>query len=93
MIQGDLNFWLSLIFGLAFFYLLARLFFKPARFILKFFVKIFVGAVILLFINLILGIVTEFQIAVNVATTLIVGFLGLPGVFLLIATLLLVGSG
>ncbi len=92
MLQGDLNFWLSLLFGLAFFYLLTRLFFRPARFFVKLFVKIFVGAVLLLLINLVLGAVMEFQIAINAVTALVVGFLGLPGIVLLIVTILLIGA-
>ncbi|ACB83618.1 pro-sigmaK processing inhibitor BofA family protein [Natranaerobius thermophilus] len=92
MFEGELNFWLSLIFGLLFVYLLARLILQPAKIFFKVFLRIVLGAVVLFLVNTAFGIFFDFQIAINVITALTVGFLGLPGMILLVATMLLVGG-
>jgi inhibitor of the pro-sigma K processing machinery len=69
--------------GLVLLYILGKIFVKPARFILKFILNGVAGGVLLWLINLI-GNQYGFGIVINPITALIAGFLGIPGVILLL---------
>lgn len=69
--------------GIILLYILGRLLLVPMKYILKFIFNAFIGGAALLVINMI-GSMFKFQIALNVVSALVVGFLGVPGVVLLV---------
>ncbi len=71
-------------FGLVLLYLLARLLFVPMKWALPIIVNSFVGIAFILIFNLVGGLF-DLRLALNPITVLIAGFLGLPGVGLLLA--------
>lgn len=79
----------ALLFTLFLIYIIARIMLKPIKLVLKILLNSFVGLIYLWVINLIGGFLS-FHIGINLVTILIAGFLGLPGVLLLIAVQLFV---
>ena len=71
-------------FGLALLYVVARLLFVPMRLVLPVIVNSVVGIGLILLFNQIGG-YFDLRIALNPVTVLIAGFLGVPGVGLLLA--------
>ncbi|MBS4023255.1 MAG: pro-sigmaK processing inhibitor BofA family protein [Dethiobacter sp.] len=79
----DLNVVLAVIFGLIVLYLVARMLVAPARLVLRLLVSAGIGTLVLVVFNLIGGIFGA-SIGINLATTVIVGFMGLPGLIMLV---------
>ncbi len=79
----DWNVIIAFIFGIFLLYLIGRLFVVPIQLILKLIYNAIIGGIMLLIVNFIGG-YFDFAIAINPITALIAGFLGLPGVVLLI---------
>lgn len=69
--------------GILVLFLLGRASLLPMKIIVKLLYNTIIGGIILLFINLIGG-VFNYHIALNLFSALIVGFLGVPGVILLV---------
>jgi inhibitor of the pro-sigma K processing machinery len=63
--------------------LLGRVFLVPMKVMLKFVYNALLGGIIIIIINFVGGLI-GFKIALNVFTALIIGLLGIPGIFLLI---------
>ena len=84
MFDIPLNYIVALLFGVLALYILVRLLYFPARFLLKIMGNIVIGGVLLALFNL-LGGVWGLFIGVNVFTAAAVGFLGLPGIIMLLA--------
>lgn len=70
-------------FGLVLLYVLARLLILPLRLALKFIYNAIIGGIALVILNFFGGYI-GLHIAINPITALIVGFLGIPGVIMLI---------
>ncbi|OWZ83630.1 pro-sigmaK processing inhibitor BofA family protein [Natranaerobius trueperi] len=87
--MGELNFWFSMIFGIVLLYLLTKIMIKPARICFILLGKAFIGALILLALNTMVNFFFDFQIAINFITALTVGFLGLPGIIMITAVMVL----
>lgn len=69
--------------GLLMIYLLARILFVPLKLIWKLVYNALIGGIVLWIINLAGGFF-DFSIPINPITALVAGFLGVPGVILLI---------
>jgi len=69
--------------GLIFLYILGSVFVVPVRFIGKLIINGLIGGILLWIINL-LGGSFGIEIAINPISAIIVGFLGIPGVLLLV---------
>ena len=80
----DLTVIIAYLFGLALLYLLARLLLIPIRLIVRLLINGLVGGVILGLVNLV-GMFLGFYLPINPITALVTGFLGIPGVVLLLA--------
>lgn len=74
----------SYVFGLALIILIGWLLIFPMKIITKLIINGLLGGLFLLAVNFIVGNFTDFSIGVNPINALIVGFLGLPGLALLI---------
>jgi inhibitor of the pro-sigma K processing machinery len=83
MFDLDLNLILAIIFGLMILYLLARVLAYPMRALAKAAGHFLVGALLLIFFNLVGGLV-GLGVGVNILTALVVGFLGVPGLLTLL---------
>lgn len=70
-------------FGIILIYLIGRMFFWPLKLVFKLIYNGLVGGVMLWAVNFV-GAYIGFTIGINPITALIAGFLGLPGVVLLI---------
>lgn len=79
----DWNVIIAFVFGILLLYLIGRLFLMPIRLILKLVYNAIIGGIMLWVVNFIGG-YFDFTIAINPITALVAGFLGLPGVILLI---------
>ncbi|HHT46139.1 MAG TPA: pro-sigmaK processing inhibitor BofA [Firmicutes bacterium] len=83
MINFDLNFMIALFFGILVLYILARLLYLPMRIIMRFLGNTVMGAIMLALFNL-AGAYWGLQIGINVITAVIIGFLGIPGIIMLL---------
>lgn len=83
MPEVDLNVVLAVIFGVFVVYFVGRMLVTPARLVLRLVTTATVGAVALLVFNLGAGIFS-FSIGVNMVTALVVGYMGLPGLAMLV---------
>jgi len=83
--MGQIDFDLVIAIGFALFilYLLARLLFYPFRALFKLLIQVGMGVVLLIIFNLAASF-WEFSLGVNPFNALIVGFLGVPGLVLLV---------
>ncbi|KYO66100.1 pro-sigmaK processing inhibitor BofA family protein [Thermovenabulum gondwanense] len=70
-------------FGLLMLYAIARILIAPVRLILKLIYNGIIGGILLVILNM-LGAFFGIHIAVNPLTALIAGFLGVPGIILLL---------
>ncbi|MCF6097588.1 pro-sigmaK processing inhibitor BofA family protein [Thermovorax subterraneus] len=84
MNQIDLWAILAYAFGLLMLYAIGRMLLGPIRLVLKLVYNAVVGGLVLVLLNFI-GSYVGLHIALNPINALIVGFLGIPGVLLLIA--------
>ena len=75
---------------ICFLFLFGRIFIVPIKKILKLALNSIMGGLVIFLINLV-GSSFGFHIGLNIFTSIIVGFLGLPGVIILIIIKLLVG--
>ena len=80
---GEFNVFLAYLFGIVLIYLVGRIFVMPIKFILKLIYNGLIGGLMLWVLNLLGGHI-GFVIAINPMTALIAGFLGFPGVILLV---------
>ena len=82
-VMMDVNLIIAYAFGLILIYLIGRMFLMPVKLVFKLIYNGIIGGVVLWVINLI-GAHFGFTVPLNPITALVVGFLGLPGVALLI---------
>ncbi|NLN06158.1 MAG: pro-sigmaK processing inhibitor BofA [Firmicutes bacterium] len=90
MPEIGLNTVIAAIFGLLVLYYLFRLLAAPARLLLRVLLTGAVGAVVLFIFNLVAGFF-GFALGINAVTALIVGFMGLPGLIMLIVVQKMLG--
>lgn len=81
--SGDMTIIAAYIFGIILLYVLGRMFLMPLKLIFKLIYNALIGGAMLWAVNYIGG-HFAFSIAINPLTAVIAGFLGLPGVLLLI---------
>lgn len=79
---------MAALFLLVILYIVAQVFLKPIKLLWKLILNSAIGLVLLLVVNYI-GAFFSFKIAINIITVLIAGFLGIPGILLLICFQLL----
>ncbi|HHW57466.1 MAG TPA: pro-sigmaK processing inhibitor BofA [Clostridia bacterium] len=82
-ISIEYNIIIAYLIGLFLLYLLGWLLVVPRKILLRIIINGIIGGLILFFINLI-GKSLGLYIAINPVTALVVGFLGIPGIILLI---------
>ncbi|MDP4182438.1 MAG: pro-sigmaK processing inhibitor BofA family protein [Bacillota bacterium] len=70
--------------GIIFLFFIGRLFLVPLKIIMRLIYNCLLGALLLLAINFI-GRMMGFNIPLNIFSAVLVGFLGIPGVLLLVA--------
>lgn len=80
---GEFNVILAYVFGIILLYVVGRMFLMPIKLIFRLIYNGLIGGAMLWALNFV-GIHIGFNIAINPITALIAGFLGLPGVILLI---------
>ncbi len=80
---GDFNVILAYVFGIILLYVVGRMFLMPIKLIFRLIYNGLIGGAMLWALNFV-GLHIGFTIAINPITALIAGFLGLPGVILLI---------
>ncbi len=81
--EGDLTIVFAYVFGILLIYLVGRMLLMPLRLVFRLIYNGLIGGVLLWLLNL-AGSHIGFTIAINPVTALIAGFLGLPGVVLLV---------
>ncbi len=69
--------------GIVLLFLIGRAFLVPIKILLKLVYNAIIGGIVIVLINIIGGLF-DFNLALNFGTALVVGFLGVPGVILLI---------
>ena len=79
----DFNIIIAFAFGLLLLYIIGRVLLMPIRIVFRLIYNGLIGGVILWLLNWV-GAYLGFTIAINAVTALVVGFLGLPGVVLLV---------
>jgi inhibitor of the pro-sigma K processing machinery len=79
---------MAALFLLVILYLVAQVFMKPIKLLWKLLFNSAVGLILLLVVNYIAG-YFSFSLPINIITVLVAGFLGLPGIILLICFQLL----
>ncbi len=79
---GD-NLIIAYVIGLVLLFFLIRIFYAPLKIAFKLLGNAIAGGVFLLFINVV-GSIVNIQIGVNLATAIIAGILGIPGVTLML---------
>ncbi|WDV45968.1 pro-sigmaK processing inhibitor BofA family protein [Clostridiaceae bacterium M8S5] len=79
----ELNVILAYAFGLILLYLVGWILIIPLKYIIKLLINGLIGGVVLLALNFV-GKFIGFTIGINPITALVVGFLGIPGVILLL---------
>jgi inhibitor of the pro-sigma K processing machinery len=84
-----INVIMAALFLLVILYLVAQVFMKPIKLLWKVVFNSAVGLILLLIVNYIAG-YFGFSLPINIITVLIAGFLGLPGILLLVCFQLLV---
>lgn len=75
---------IAYVFGLVLLYIIGRVFFMPIKFVIRLLYNGVIGGITLWLLNLVGG-YFGLTIAINPVTALVVGFLGIPGIVLLIA--------
>lgn len=78
-----INIIIAALFLLVIIYIIAQIIMKPIKLLWKLIFNSAIGLVLLIVSNY-LGAYFDFSIPINIITILIAGFLGLPGIFLLI---------
>lgn len=80
---GEFNVIIAYVFGIILLYVVGRMFLMPIKLIFRLIYNGLIGGAMLWALNFV-GLHIGFTIAINPITALIAGFLGLPGVILLI---------
>ncbi len=80
---GEFNVIVAYVFGIILLYVVGRMFLMPIKLIFRLIYNGLIGGAMLWALNFV-GLHIGFTIAINPITALIAGFLGLPGVILLI---------
>lgn len=80
---GEFNVILAYVFGIILLYVVGRMFLMPIKLIFRLIYNGLIGGAMLWILNFV-GLHIGFTIAINPITALVAGFLGLPGVILLI---------
>lgn len=80
---AELNIILAYAFGLILLFLIGWLLIIPLKYILKLIINGLIGGIVLIILNFVGGFV-GIAIGINPITALIVGFLGVPGIILLL---------
>lgn len=80
---GEYNVIFAYVFGIVLLYVVGRMFLMPIKLIFRLIYNALIGGAMLWALNFV-GLHIGFMIAINPITALIAGFLGLPGVILLI---------
>jgi len=83
-----LNVIIAALFLLVILYIVAQVFIKPVKLLWKLLLNSAVGLILLLIVNY-LSSYFDFSLPINIISVLIAGFLGIPGVILLICLQLL----
>jgi len=83
-----LNVIIAALFLLVILYIVAQVFIKPVKLLWKLLLNSAVGLILLLIVNY-LASYFDFSLPINIISVLIAGFLGIPGVILLICLQLL----
>lgn len=86
----DFNSILAFAFAALLLYLIARILLVPFKLIIKLVINALVGGVLLVIFNFV-GAPLGLNVGINVITALVVGFLGIPGLILLILIQLILG--
>lgn len=81
--NGDMTVAIAYIFGIVLLYIVGRMFFMPLKLVFKLIYNGLIGGAMLWAVNFVGG-HFGFTVAINPMTALLAGFLGLPGVILLI---------
>lgn len=81
----ELNVILAYVLGLVLLYFLGWLFIISTKLLIKLIINSVIGGICLILFNLVAGTFFKFSIGINPISALIVGFLGVPGLLLLIA--------
>ena len=89
-VMFDVNVIIAYAFGIILIYLIGRMFLLPVKLVFRLIYNGIIGGVILWVVNLIGG-HFGFTVPLNPITALVVGFLGLPGVVLLILYRVFIG--
>ncbi|QGU00594.1 hypothetical protein SYNTR_2000 [Candidatus Syntrophocurvum alkaliphilum] len=84
-----LNIIIAALFLLVIIYIVAQVIMKPIKLLWKVLLNSAIGLVLLIITNY-MGAYFDFNIPINLITILIAGFLGIPGIFLLICFQLLI---
>ena len=79
----DVNVALAAVFGVFVLYFVGKMLASPARFVLRVLLTGVVGAVGLLVFNLVAGLFS-LSLGINAVTALVVGYMGLPGLVMLV---------
>lgn len=88
-IPVEFNVVLAYLFGIILIYLVGRIFLMPLKLVIRLIYNGLIGGIMLWVLNLI-GASFGFTIAINPITALVAGFLGLPGIVLLVLFKILV---
>ena len=83
------NLVMAILFLLVIIFIIAKLIMKPIKLVWKLVINSIIGLVLLMLANYI-GAYLDFSLPLNVLTVLIAGFLGIPGILLLICFQLLI---
>lgn len=75
---------MAALFLLVILYIVAQVFMKPIKLLWKLIINSAIGLVLLMLVNYIAAYFDFFTIPINIITILIAGFLGIPGILLLI---------
>jgi inhibitor of the pro-sigma K processing machinery len=76
--------------GIIFLFILARLLLVPAKLILRLIYNALLGAVGIIVLNLV-GSLFGFHLPLNIISAFVVGFMGIPGLLLIIVLRVLIG--
>ena len=82
-VSGEFNVVLAYVFGIILIYVVGRMFLMPIKLIFRLVYNALIGGAMLWLLN-VAGAYIGFNIPINPITALVAGFLGLPGVVLLI---------
>jgi inhibitor of the pro-sigma K processing machinery len=80
---GDMHIVLAYVFGIILLYIIGRMFLLPIRMVFRLVYNGLIGGAMLWALNFV-GAHVGFTIAINPLTALVAGFLGIPGVILLV---------